>query len=79
MIEIASMGRAGFFPCLEFDAAFSSSAYMTRSMAPLGELCSMIGLRLLFCSSMNSILYRSPFSTSIWSVDRADALPDSSI
>ena len=67
------------FPCLEFDAAFSSSAYMTRSMAPLGELCSMIGLRLLFCSSMNSILYLSPFSTSIWSVDRADALPDSSI
>ena len=44
---------------IEFDAAFSSSAYMTRSMAPLGELCSMIGLRLLFCSSINSILYRS--------------------
>ena len=65
-------GNEGIPPDFEILAHFSSSAYITRSIAPLGELCSMIGFFLLPSSSTNSIynVYHFQHLFGRWKVPR---------
>ena len=64
-------GKAGTLPLVASLSDFSNNANITRSTAPLGELCKIIGYFFSPSLSTNSMLYLSPFSTSIWSVDNA--------
>ena len=64
-VGASQRGNCGLRPSFESVAAFSSKVYITLSIAPLGELCNMIGFFGVLFSSTNSIPYLLPFSTSI--------------
>src|SRR3989338_2999749 len=67
-------GSEGTLPAFCSKAAFSNKAYITLSIAPEGEQCNIKGCLSLPSLSVNLMSYLSPFSISIWSVLKADAL-----